>query len=51
MIPRTWLWTPAGNIFVANWGGSTVSELIGLAAPVLTPVQACLKKGKNVCLP
>jgi hypothetical protein len=39
----------AGNVFVTNQ--SSVVELIGLATPVLTPVQACLKKGKNVCLP
>ena len=41
----------AGNVFVANLAGGSVSELIGLATPVLTPVQACLQSGKNVCLP
>ncbi len=47
----------AGNTFAANTcsaiGGvaPAVSELLGLAAPVLTPVQACLKLGKNICLP
>ena len=43
----------AGNIFGANLDGliGGVSEVIGLAKPVLTPVQACLKKGKNVCQP
>ena len=47
----------AGNIFVANTcsnlQGSApgVSELLGLAAPVLTPVQACLQIGGNLCLP
>ncbi len=53
-----------GNIWIVNiTGGSgcssssqvapcgSVSEFIGLAKPVLTPSQACLVKGKNVCLP
>lgn len=41
----------SGNISVTNYGGASVSEVIGSAAPVLTPKQACLKKGKNVCVP
>ena len=42
----------AGNVFVTDSSGNNdVGEMIGLATPVLTPVQACLKKGKNVCLP
>ena len=47
----------AGNIFVANacsaFQGTApaVSELIGLGAPVLTPVEACLQQGQNICLP
>jgi hypothetical protein len=47
----------AGNIFAANTcstlEGSApgVSELLGVAAPVLTPPQACLQLGQNICLP
>ena len=47
----------AGNIFVANACSSfagvapAVSELLGIAVPVLTPPQACLKLGQNICLP
>ena len=44
----------AGDIFVSSSthdGVGGVLELFGLAKPVLTPVQACLQKGKNVCLP
>ncbi len=47
----------AGNIFAANTcsiiggGAPALSELLGLAAPVLTPAQGCLKLGKNSCLP
>ncbi len=32
----------SGNVFVANFSGSSVSELIGLATPVVTPIQACV---------
>ena len=39
----------SGNVWVSQFGG--VSELIGLASPVLTPIQACLKTGKSVCRP
>jgi hypothetical protein len=39
----------SGNVWVSQFTG--VSELIGLASPVLTPIQACLKKGKNLCRP
>ncbi len=31
----------SGNVFVANYGGS-LSEFLGLAKPVITPVQSCL---------
>jgi sugar lactone lactonase YvrE len=41
----------AGNFWVTNSGGTSVVELIGAARPVQTPLVACLKKGKNVCLP
>ena len=47
----------AGNIFAANQctvgtaSTPVVSELLGLAAPVLTPPQACLQLGGNICLP
>ena len=41
----------AGNAWVTNQPGKSVSALIGVAAPVLTPMQACLQKGENVCLP
>jgi sugar lactone lactonase YvrE len=39
----------SGNVWVSQFAG--VSELIGLAGPVLTPIQACLKTGKAVCRP
>ncbi len=32
----------AGNVFVTNRGGNSVSEILGLAKPVVTPVQGCL---------
>ena len=32
----------SGNVWVANSGNNTVSELIGLATPVVTPLQAAL---------
>ncbi len=47
----------AGNIFAANECSAgtastpVVSELLGLAVPVLTPPQACLQRGSNICLP
>jgi secreted PhoX family phosphatase len=41
----------SGNIWLANNGGSNVSEILGLASPVVTPVQACLQQGENICLP
>jgi hypothetical protein len=41
----------SGNVWVSNGIGDSVSLVIGLARPVLTPAQACLKKGHNVCLP
>jgi hypothetical protein len=39
----------SGNVWVSHFDG--VSELVGLAAPTLTPIQACLKRGGNVCRP
>jgi hypothetical protein len=54
----------AGDVWVTNRSGGagcsasplaapcgSISEFIGLAKPVLTPTQACLQKGQNVCLP
>ncbi|MGH7987097.1 MAG: NHL repeat-containing protein [Candidatus Binataceae bacterium] len=41
----------AGNLWMVNNHDSSVTEAIGLSAPVLTPLQACLKQGHNVCLP
>jgi streptogramin lyase len=42
----------SGNLWVANGGGNVI-ELVGVAAPVLTPMVACLTKTKpaTVCLP
>jgi streptogramin lyase len=41
----------AGGVWVPNSNGNTVTELVGLAAPVLTPMEACLQTTHNVCLP
>ena len=41
----------SGNVWVANNALDTVSQFIGLANPVLTPSQACLVKGQDVCTP
>ena len=44
----------SGNLWVANSGGdNTVTELVGVAAPVLTPMVACLTQTTpaTVCLP
>jgi DNA-binding beta-propeller fold protein YncE len=43
----------SGNLWVANFGGNIVTELVGVAAPVLTPMVACLTKTTpaTVCLP
>jgi streptogramin lyase len=41
----------SGNVWVANNYGDTVSQFLGLANPVLTPIQACLAKGHDVCVP
>ena len=32
----------SGNVWVANSGNNTVSELVGLGTPVVTPLQAAL---------
>lgn len=39
----------SGNVWVSQFAG--MSELIGLAGPVLAPIQTCLKTGKTVCRP
>jgi streptogramin lyase len=41
----------SGNVWVANNQADSVTELVGVAKPVLTPIQACLIQGSNVCLP
>ncbi|MGO9059197.1 MAG: hypothetical protein ACLQU2_17685 [Candidatus Binataceae bacterium] len=46
----------SGNVWVTNANGEltdpeSVAEIVGIAKPVLTPLVACLKKGKNACLP
>ena len=33
----------SGNVWVANSGNNTVSELIGIGAPVVTPLESALK--------
>jgi streptogramin lyase len=42
-----------GDVWVANTNGNSVTELVGAATPVLTPISACLtlKTGHAVCLP
>ena len=42
-----------GNVWVANTNGNSVTELVGTATPVVTPISACLKlkTGRAVCLP
>ena len=32
----------SGNVWITCYGGSTVTELIGAAAPVITPISAGL---------
>lgn len=41
----------SGNLWIANQYDNSVTEVIGLATPVLTPSQACLQLGHDVCLP
>jgi hypothetical protein len=45
----------AGNVFVADRVGDSVSEILGLAQPVITPVQSCLTFWSNhpglTCVP
>jgi streptogramin lyase len=43
----------SGNLWVPNGGDNTVTELVGVAAPVLTPMVACLTQTTpaTVCLP
>jgi streptogramin lyase len=37
----------AGNVWVTNLVSSSISELVGLAKPVMTPLQACLSFETN----
>jgi len=45
----------SGNIFAANGSGNSVSQLIGLATPVVTPIQSCVAAEKahstQYCVP
>jgi secreted PhoX family phosphatase len=43
----------SGNVWIANNGSSSGAEIIGVAGPVFTPLEACLKQAtpKAVCLP
>jgi DNA-binding beta-propeller fold protein YncE len=42
-----------GDVWLPNQGNNRVTEFVGLATPVLTPMSACLarKTGHAVCLP
>lgn len=37
---------PSGNIWVTNYTGGTVSEIVGAAAPVVTPLSVAAATGK-----
>jgi hypothetical protein len=41
----------SGNLWIANNYDDSVSEVVGVATPILTPSLACLQLGRNVCLP
>ena len=41
----------SGNLWVTNIGGDTITALVGVAAPLLTPLEACLQKAQNACAP
>ena len=41
----------SGNLWIANQYDNTVTEVVGVATPILTPTQACLQLGRDVCLP
>ena len=41
----------SGNLWIANQYDNTVTEVVGVATPILTPAQACLELGGEVCLP
>ncbi len=40
-----------GNIWIANNYQDGVNEIVGAATPTLTPLVACLRQGKDVCMP
>jgi streptogramin lyase len=43
----------SGNVWLNNESGNSLTEFVGLAAPVMTPSSACLQlhNGRPVCLP
>lgn len=41
----------SGNLWIANEYDNSVTEVVGVATPILTPAQACLQLGRDVCLP
>jgi streptogramin lyase len=43
----------AGDVWVTNAGSNSITQIMGAAAPVLTPLSACLAlhTGRAVCLP
>ncbi|MGC1677692.1 MAG: NHL repeat-containing protein [Candidatus Binataceae bacterium] len=41
----------SGNLWIANVYDDTVTEVVGIATPILTPAQACLQLGHDACLP
>ncbi len=42
MAPNSIALDGSGNVFVANSAGDSVSEILGLAKPVITPIQSCV---------
>jgi hypothetical protein len=42
---------PSGDIWVTNYGGSQIVEVIGAAAPVVTPLSTAANSGKLGTLP
>jgi hypothetical protein len=52
--PQQLVTDSSGNIWLVNFTlQSSISEIIGLATPVLTPLEACLTQATPhaVCLP